>query len=166
MEWNRTIEVCKQYAEEVIALYRQKLVDNPKSQYGDKNTTGNLSNNLDYEVIVSDDEVKVLLYIEDYWKYVEEGRMKGSWPPVNKIEQWIETKPVLPQPNSNGKLPTIKQLAFLISRSIYEHGIEPTYYLSESIEELGDKYKSLFETALEEDAADIALVLFDTLLDF
>ena len=45
-------------------------------------------------------------------------------------------KPVLPTPTKNGKLPTIDQLTFLISRKIAREGIEPRMFLTNTIEEL------------------------------
>ena len=159
--WEKTKEIAEQYAKEAIELYRQKLRENPKGKYGDKNTTGNLSNNLRYEVNMTNDSLEVYLYLEDYYKWVEQGRMKGKYPPIDVIQTWINDKPSIDRKDGDGKLPTTKQLAFLISRSIAENGIEPTYYLSDTIEELQDKYIPLLEDALAEDAANFALIMFD-----
>lgn len=159
MEWIKTKQIAEQYAKEAIEIYRNKLTDN------NKNASKNLYNNLRFEVIITDEELKVVLYLENYYKYVEMGRRPNSkFPPIDKIEEWIIQKPIHPYPNSNGTLPTTKQLAFLISRSIAVNGIEPTYYLSSTIEELEDKYIPLLEEAIEEDAINYALIDFDTLL--
>lgn len=174
--WEKTKEIAEQYAREVIELYRQKLRENPKGKYGDKNTTGNLSNNLRYEVNITNDSLEVYLYLEDYYKWVEQGRApygknkndsggdglpSNKYPPIDVIQTWINNKPSIDRKDGDGKLPTTKQLAFLIARSIAENGIEPTYYLSDTIEELQDKYIPLLEDALAEDAANFALIMFD-----
>lgn len=159
MEWNNTIKVCNQYAQEVIEMYQQKLDSD------NKNASFNLRNNLKYDVRVTEDEIKVVLYLEDYYKYVEMGRRPhGKFPPIHKIEEWIEVKPIIPYPTASGKLPTTQQLAFLIGRSIAENGIEPTFYLQTSVEELQDKYTTLLQEAIEEDAINDALIDFDTIL--
>jgi hypothetical protein len=44
--------------------------------------------------------------LPEYWKYVEDGRKSGKYPPLETIKKWIEVKPVLPRPLANGKLPT------------------------------------------------------------
>ena len=62
----------------------------------------------------------ISLNLQYYWKYVEDGT-KPHFPPVEDILQWIKVKPVLPRKN-NGKLPTQKQLAYLISRKISKVG--------------------------------------------
>lgn len=73
----------------------------------------------------------VTLKLEDYWKYLEYGT-KPHFPPVEAIRKWIEIKPVLPRPLPSGKLPTTKQLAFLISRKISIKGTEPTNLLEDT----------------------------------
>lgn len=138
-------QVLNQYATEAIELYRRKLSD------GNKNASGALYNNITYEIIEDTNRIDVVLTLEDYWKYVEDGRKPGKFPPLNKIEEWIEIKPIEPYPLSNGKLPTPKLLAFLIGRKIATEGIEPTHYLVESIEELNNKYEDLLSKAIEED---------------
>lgn len=46
-----------------------------------------------------------------------ENGTKPHFPPVNKIEEWIRIKPIIPD-SRNGKVPTTKQLAFMIQSSI------------------------------------------------
>ena len=65
----------------------------------------------------------VYLNLQNYWKYVEYGRGPGKRPPMEAILDWIKVKPVIPR-ERDGVLPTEKQLAFLISRSIGKKGIK------------------------------------------
>lgn len=73
----------------------------------------------------------VYFEIQDYWKYVENGT-RPHWPPIDAIEQWIRVKRLVPKA-VGGKVPTTRQLAFLISRKISKVGTEGTKALQESI---------------------------------
>jgi hypothetical protein len=73
---------------------------------------------------------------QNYGPYIEEGRAPNErFPNYGKIESWIAEKPIIPKllPQKDGKriryrIPTLKQLTFLISRSIFEEGIFPYPY--------------------------------------
>ena len=101
------------------------------------NATGGLSN-VEFEVFIGEGEYKIYLILEDYWKFVENGRKAGSFPPVNKIMDWIKVKPILPRPMANGKLPTTKQLTFMIGNSIKENGIPARPILANTLEKNSD----------------------------
>lgn len=89
--------------------------------------------------------------VAEYWKYVEYGRRPGKFPPVDKILSWVKSKPVLPRPGSNGKIPTEKQLAFLISRKIARDGIKPGSQLEEALDIVWSKDRDMINDALEKD---------------
>lgn len=94
----------------------------------------------------------VTLKLEEYWKYLEYGT-KPHFPPVNKILEWIRIKPVLPRPLKNGKLPTEKQLAYLIGRKISLVGTKPTHLLRDTKNEfdiVGKVYKEFCRLWKEE----------------
>ena len=101
------------------------------------NATGELSN-VEFEVFIGEGQYKIYLILEDYWKFVENGRKPGSFPPVNKIMDWIKVKPILPRPMANGKLPTTKQLTFMIGYSIKENGIPARPILANTLEKNSD----------------------------
>ena len=69
------------------------------------------------------------------WAYVEAGRRPGKFPPPDAIRQWIQVKPLVPRAGKNGKVPTIRQLAFLISRKIAEKGISARPILSTTLQD-------------------------------
>lgn len=114
---------------QLVNNYRTNLASN------NVNATGKLGNTLSYEVVTGDGYYAVDLNIEDYWKYVEEGRAAGKFPPIDKIKDWIRIKPIVPN-IKNGKLPNIDQLAYLISRKIGTRGTQGKHILSNSIDEL------------------------------
>ena len=101
------------------------------------NATGGLSD-VEFEVFIGEGQYKIYLFLEDYWKFVENGRKAGSFPPVNKIMDWIKVKPILPRPMANGKLPTTNQLTFMIGNSIKENGIPARPILANTLEKNSD----------------------------
>lgn len=112
IEINQTI---KEIADRMLELYRNKLIDK------NINASNTLSDSADVIVEVNGTTLSVSFILEDYWKYVEYGRRPGKRPPIDAIEQWIKVKPIIPDP-INGRIPSTKQLAFLISRKIGMEG--------------------------------------------
>ena len=144
IEWTETYRVLEEYAIRLRNLYQDKLIK------GDKIATGDLMNNVEYIIEKDSRSVSVSLQLEDYWKYVEEGRAPGKFPPVDKILDWIRVKPIVPDERS-GRLPTENQLAFLIGRKIAEEGIEGTHYLQESQEEVLVEFEDKLSEAVGRD---------------
>ena len=99
----------------MLDLYKNKLVDN------NINASNTLHDNASTVIEVNGLTLSVSFNLEDYWKYVEYGRRPGKRPPIDAIEQWIKVKPIVPDP-INGKIPSTRQLAFLISRKIGREG--------------------------------------------
>lgn len=123
------IHILEEYGNEIINTYRRKLYE------GGSTATGTLGNTISATVNAEDGIYEVNLNIQDYWKYVEYGRLPGKFPNIDAIRKWIQVKPVIPY-TYNGKLPTLNELTFLISRKIANKGIEPTYYLNRTLDEI------------------------------
>ena len=113
-------------AEELAQSYREQL-----SADG-KNASGTLSNTSSYLVNYNGTLLKISLLLEDYWKYVENDT-KPHFPPIDKIRQWIKVKPILPTARK-GKLPTEKQLAYLIARKISKVGTKGSHSLQSTLD--------------------------------
>lgn len=129
--------------------YASKLIDTNHT------ASGNLALNQKHYFVFDGRYYRIYLQLEDYWKYLEYGT-KPHFPPVEKIAEWIRIKPVLPRPNEKGKLPTQKQLAFMIARSISIKGTKPTHTLQQTINEfqLRNKVKKLFIESIKKQAFD------------
>ena len=112
------------------------------------NASGKLSN-FKTECVMSGSFFEVYFNLQDYWKYVENGRKAGKFPPVNAIKDWIQIKPVVPRA-INGRVPTTDQLAYLISRKIATKGIEPKKLLKRSLEDSKDKIDLLVSLITEQ----------------
>lgn len=146
MEWKNLKEVLENYGKELVEQYRQTLTDKKI------NASYELSNSLRYIVDTkTKGRFEVNISLLDYWKYIENGRKPGKMPPIDAIERWVEIKPVLPRPMSNGKLPTQRQLAYLIARKIGIEGIAPKPILAENVENLNDIFLPLIEEAIAKD---------------
>lgn len=140
-----------QHLQEALLQYAQAIADRYKDnlESSGRRASGNLITSVNTKVNVDGNEFSIELSLQDYWKYVEEGRGAGGFPPVNKILEWIRMKPILPTPMSNGKLPTENQLAYLIGRKIANEGFEGSNDLENTMEEVD--YETIIEEALEAD---------------
>lgn len=154
--FTNTERVLAEYAEQLATLYKSNL----KAE--GKYASGALINSVQGLYTRDGNTFTVSLRLEDYWKYVEYGRKPGKFPPPNAIRRWVEIKPVIPRPMANGKLPTIKQLTYLISRKIAEEGITPTYALRNTSEALTDAFRQRIIDALTADLNNAVTVIFQT----
>lgn len=145
-------QTLEEYAQEVRNLYQDKLIEN------DRIASGKLLNSVEYRVDFNNNIYSVNLQLQKYWKYIEFGT-SPHFPPVNKILEWVKIKPVLPRPDKNGKIPTPKQLAFLIARKISKVGTKGTNDLDEAIKEINLKYQDKLVYALQLDTARIMKVI-------
>lgn len=143
IEFNNLERVLQEYGKELQELYKSKL-----SSF-DAVASGELINSVKYIYVRNKTTFEISLSVLEYWKYVEYGRRPGGkFPPPSAIRKWIEIKPVLPRPMKNGKLPTLNQLTYLISRSIAEKGIRPKNILERSVEEINREYDEKISEAL------------------
>jgi hypothetical protein len=137
----------KDVAESIGQVYRQKIAD------ANSVATGKLKD-FKVECQMEGSFFEVIFILEDYWKYVENGRRAGAkFPPVNAIKEWIKVKPIIPRP-IKGKIPTTNQLAYLIGRKISRDGIPAKKLLESSLNEssnLIDKLVSLIADEMEKE---------------
>lgn len=125
--------------------YQDNLIRNNRIASGD------LLNNIEYEITRGDFTYTIYVKMRDYWYYVENGRKAGKMPPIQNILDWVKIKPVLPRPNSKGKLPTPQQLAFLIARKIGELGTEGTHDLRKATDTIWNTFEDRLYEAIDED---------------
>ena len=105
-----------------------------KDRLADDNSiaTGRLANSIKDIVKFDGKYLTVSIQLEDYWKWVENGRKAGKFPPVDAIKKWITIKPVIPR-GKNGKVPTENQLSYLIGRKIAREGTRANPFLEPTI---------------------------------
>ena len=135
--------------EEMAIAIRNEYQDNLIRN--DRIASGDLLNNIEYEITRGDFTYTIYVKMKDYWYYVENGRKAGKWPPIDNILNWIKIKPVLPRPNAKGKLPTPQQLAFLIARKIGEEGTQGTHDLRKATDTIWDTFEDRLYEAIDAD---------------
>lgn len=115
---------------EITNLFAAALKD--KLEENGSNATHKLSNSIKDIVKFDGKYLTVSIQLEDYYKWVENGRKAGKFPPVDAIKKWITIKPVIPR-GKNGKVPTENQLAYLIGRKIAREGTRANPFLEPTI---------------------------------
>ncbi len=109
-------EEIKQLIENFAIALIDGIKDNIRNKqvtpFGAAHSTGHAEDSLFYRI--TEDS----LIIGSTWAYItvlEDGRKPGKFAPPEVIEQWLEDKPILSDISK-------KSLAFLINRSLKEHG--------------------------------------------
>lgn len=142
-------KVLQDYADEVQRLYKENLVKS------DRLASEELYNSVETEVLIEGRVYRVTLTLADYWKYVEDDT-RPHWPPKEALIKWITVKPVIPRPDSRGRLPSTSSLAYLIGRKIAEKGTTGSHDLRDTLAEVNARYEHLITEALALDIEDIA----------
>ena len=155
IKWDNLRRVLGEIANEIRNEYQDKLIRD------DKIASGHLLNSVEYDIVTDDRSITVQLELADYYKWVEEGREPGSFPPVDALLEWIKVKPVVPDGRS-GRLPTENQLAYLIGRKIKEEGIEPGYELRDTMKEVMEDAEDRINEAIALDISQSLDILFST----
>ena len=149
MDFENTAKTIQDYAKRFIEVYRGRL-----EGFGYEN--GKLYKTLDYSISNEGITWVVTIHLEDYWKYIEDGRRPGAkMPPVEAIKKWIEYKKILPRPIQlkSGKtvLPSTQQLAFVIARSIGKNGIKARPIARETVDQLNNEFVSILKSSIQRD---------------
>ena len=147
MKFSRTEALLNSFAQTIVNRYKDKI-----SEYA----SGKLYKTIDYSITAKSDSYLVTINLEEYWKFIEKGRRAGAkMPPVSAIENWIKVRKIIPRPvalkSGKQRVPTIPQLAFIIARSIAKRGIKSRPFMSESINQTLDDFKSKLSAAVRED---------------
>lgn len=140
IKWVETEKVLNEYGMKLRNLYQDNLIRS------DRIASGDLLNSVEFIVTKDNYSIQVSLQLAKYFRYVE-WDTKPHWPPVSAILNYIKIKPVIPD-EMDGKLPTEKQLAFLISRKISEEGTKGSNDLHEAIKTVNDEYRELIRQAI------------------
>ena len=147
MKFLRTEALLNSFAQTIVNRYREHI-----SEYA----SGKLYKTIDYSITAQNDSYLVTINLEEYWKNISYGRKPGSrMPPVEAIENWIKIRKIIPRPlilpNKKSIIPTVKQLAFIIARSIAKKGIQPRPFMRETIEDTMKDFQSKLTAAVRED---------------
>lgn len=144
LELTEVQQVLEDFAKDIRDRYMDVLANN------DHIASRKLVDSIKTEVVVGDSAYEVTMTLEDYWKYVEYDT-KPHFPPPDAILKWIQVKPVIPRPGANGRIPTQKQLSFLIGRKIYNEGTTGTHDLALTKDNILPWYRERISQALGHD---------------
>ena len=145
-EFSNTMSAVNTYVKGLAGIYKDLLIRD------DKRSSGNLIRSIQpVESEMEGSRITGAMSLASYWKYVENGRRPGKWPPYDAILKWVTEKPVIPRPGKGGRIPTEKQLAFLIQRKIGLEGIKPGNQLAEAQRLASPRYESVIQDAVSRD---------------
>ncbi len=147
IEWTSLRKVLEEYGDYFISLARQDLGRNRSY------ASGTLGDTMTKDVQIYDDHFEVNIILQDYWRFVEEGRRPGKFPPPQRIKEWISIKPVNAYPTTNGRVPTVDQLAFLIGRKIATKGIAAKPFFKKNEQPTYEHFATAIALAIDEDVA-------------
>ena len=152
LTFNNLQQVLDDFTKDVAETYRGLLLRDGK------NATGELISSIrpmTPELVNGTFECS--LSLAPHWKYVENGRRPGKFPPIDNILEWVKAKPQLVRPNRlDRKEISPKQLAFLVARKIATSGIQPGNQLEEAMDIVYARWKDRIDAAI---TADIETVI-------
>lgn len=144
-------QTLNEYINIVASLYRDKLIKDGHV------ATEDLINNINVVLQQGNSSVEVGLNLKDYWKYVEYDT-KPHFPPIGEtpedpgILRWVHVRRLADNARTyNGKLPTEKQLAYLIARKISREGTTGTHDLEQTIQQVNAQFEVKIADAIGED---------------
>lgn len=144
LELTELQKVLQDFATDIRDRYKDVLAKN------DHIASRKLVDSIRTNVVVGDNAYEVTMTLEDYWKYIENDT-RPHFPPPDAILKWIQVKPVIPRPGANGKIPTQKQLAFLIGRKIARFGTTGTHDLAKTKDDILPWWREQISAALGHD---------------
>ncbi len=136
---------------EVLTLFAKRVQQQSKSNLSkkQKKDTGELYDSIGYELKVSKNSFRLAFTMEDYGPYVDKGvkgKTSSSKAPnspfkfgtgtgrkgglTDGILGWVKRKRLQFKQRGTGKFLSYKSTAFLITRSIYNKGIETTNFFT------------------------------------
>ena len=152
LTFNNLQQVLDDFTKDVAETYKSLLLRDGK------NATGELISSIKPmtpELVNGTFECS--LSLAPHWKYVENGRRPGKFPPIDNILEWVKVKPQLARPNRlDRKEISPKQLAFLVARKIATSGIQPGNQLEEAMDIVYARWKDRIDAAI---TADIETVI-------
>ena len=149
IDFKHTMKALTEFGQKIVDNYRVEL---EACNYQD----GQLYRTLSYSVKMDNNSSWLIsISLEEYWKYIEYGRRPGKMPPLDVIEKWINVRRIIPHSMTlkSGKtvIPSVKQLSFLIARSIGRRGIAPKPLFQKSFEAAKQQFIQVIKDAITQD---------------
>lgn len=156
-------------SESVFSNYRRAVVRAARSNLRKlgKNASGRLSKSLNVKVVRKDYLIEWMPNGLPYWQFVDYGVQgakynfkapespfkfgTGTGPKgklVPAIDKWVVVKPIPDARDEKGKFIPRKDLVRSIARSVYLNGLETTYFFTDPMVTLWQRYQLRFEDAM------------------
>jgi hypothetical protein len=136
---------------EVLKKFGKDFVDAlGKSLDNKKDSTGKLRESIRFQIKIYGQSYSFNLLMEDYYKWVDEGRKPGKGIPIKELDSWLKEPATISKLKlfQDSKLTTgkglkktlnknsrVKSLSFLINRKIKLKGIKPTHFFTNVLED-------------------------------
>ena len=141
--------MVKKFTKKALENYRKIIVSELKRQLNKPGS--DLEKSIVAKEITNKDGFTISM--NEYGTFVNDGRRPGKFPgkpPLQNIQDWITKKGIKPKTLKSGKTPTLRQLAFLIGRSIARNGIQPVRFF-DIIDKIEPKMTKEIEAAYLKD---------------
>lgn len=157
VEWTHLQAVLLNFAD----YFQRKLQENMLKN--GSNASGKLVNSFQTEVTIGENSYEVGINLEDYWYWVNNGRGPtkngGNGTLLEKIKEWIRVKKIVPHVGTikTGKqagkqyLPTVNQLAYLITRKIHREGYKGTHFFDDAKKDAIAYFQQSIDYAIRDD---------------
>ena len=126
------LRIVQNWGNELIAQMQNRLRINKT------NATSSLSQSIEPQIKGTQSGYRLTVLMEDYWKYVEEGRRAGKMPPIKNIYEWIRYKRPIQDKiqQSPDKIAATKSLAYVIARKIGQKGTKAQPFVTPSLKQV------------------------------
>lgn len=150
MEYKHLTKVLEEYGKWIV----ERLIN--EIEWNDINASGRLAKSIHYMLESDKGAFSISLGLEEYYKWVlGKGRgptqKDGTGELRRNLDEWIQMKPIMPSIKENGKLPTIDELSYLISRKIHTEGYKGADIWDKSIDDANQMFMTQIEEALQMD---------------
>mgnify|MGYP000235835211 CR=1 FL=1 len=149
-------DFLKRYGEEFVKQLRLALemnysyapgFDLNRPTKGTANKIANVNSPSLYDSITAVydfDKYEAEILMNEYWRWVNQGREKGSYVPIEPLQNWAQKRLGLDAKEA-------RSAAFGISRNIFRFGVAPTFFYDIAV----DNLEKVFEKNQEEIAESI-----------
>lgn len=140
-----------------VKEFNDKLSSKLTKNLSDSKASGRLQSSIKVSEKNSKDGTEIILEMEEYGKYVDEGRKPGKGMPIDDLKKWIVDKGIKFNEQTKSKQTTeqkINSLAFLINRKIKNKGIKATDFLTNALDELTPKFADDYVKSYADDIID------------
>jgi len=161
MRLKETKDILNKFAKYVIQQARTNLTKEKK------NVSKELYNSLEYKINEYKDSIDLLFSMEDYGPFQDLGvsgtktkynttyKYTTKMPPAKAFSQWVVRKGLEGTRDKSGKFVKRKSLQYAIARSIFLHGIKPSYFFTKPFQRafkyIPDELAEAFVFDIEQD---------------